>query len=166
MANLANCCLLLLPCQITRWRRVTYHNPKFAKHPHVPLTHLGGTSRCFASPNCRAEHVNVPPGPLRWGWRCFAIFGLGQGFRQLAAPGRRFCAVCEGLRCATCRYRPLAHRKSPSGGFWWVPMCGCLAEWRRGGTKQERRSDRMVKSPFCGADEARTRDPRRDRPVF
>ena len=26
-----------------------------------------------------------------------------------------------------------------------------------GGTKQERRSDRMVKSPFCGADEARAR---------
>ena len=52
-------------------------NPKFAKHTHMPLTHLGGTSRCFARPKCRAEHVNVPPMPLQRGWRCFAIFGLG-----------------------------------------------------------------------------------------
>ena len=84
-------------------------NPKFAEHPHVPLTHLGGTSRCFARQNCRAEHVNVPLGPLQRGGRCFAIFGLGRGG-----------AASSGT-----------------------------------GTKQERRLDRMVKSPFCGADEAR-----------
>ena len=166
MVNLANCCLLLLPCRITRLRRETYINPKFAKHKHVPQTHLGGTSRCFARPNCRAEHLNVPPGPLQRGCRCFAFFGLGgQGFRQFAAPGRRFCAVCEGLRCATCRYLPLAHRKRPSGGFWWGSLCGCLAKWHPG-EKQETESSRMSKLRFCGADEARTRDPRRDRPVF
>ena len=32
--------------------------------------------------------------------------------------------------------------------------------------KQETESSRMAKLRFCGADEARTRDPRRDRPVF
>ena len=71
-------------------------------------------------------------GPCSRGGDALRFSGWGQGFRQLAAPGRRFCAVCEGLRCATCRYRPLAHRKGPSIGFWWVPMRGCLAEWRRG----------------------------------
>ena len=46
-----------------------------------------------------------------------ALFPAVKGFRQLAAPGRRFCSVCEGLRCAIGRYRPMAHRKRPSGGF-------------------------------------------------
>ena len=86
MVNLANCCLLLLPCRITRLRRATYINPKFAKHKHVPQTHLGGTSRCFARQNCRAEHVNVPPGPLWRGWRCFAIIGLRIGVVSSGGP--------------------------------------------------------------------------------
>ena len=86
MANWANCCLLLLPCRITRWRRATYPNPKFAKHTYVPVARLGGTSRCFASPKCCAEHVNVPPGPLWRGWRCFAIFGLRIGVVSSGGP--------------------------------------------------------------------------------
>ena len=86
MVNLANCCLLLLPCRITRLRRATYINLKFAKHKHAPLTPLGGTSRCFARQNCRAEHVNVPPGPLWRGWRCFAIIGLRIGVVSSGGP--------------------------------------------------------------------------------
>ena len=116
MANLANCCLLLLPCQITRWRRVTYHNPKFAKHPHVPLTHLGGTSRCFASPNCRAEHVNVPPGPLRRGWRCFAIFGLGTGISPISRT--RKAILCR-MRRAAVRHLPISAPGAQEEAIWW-----------------------------------------------
>ena len=145
---------------------------------NLPQPEIRKASAC--APDASGRHIPMlcPPKMSRGACQCatgalvagvamLRDFRVGEReFRQLAAPGRRFYAVCEGLRCATCRYRPLAHRKGPSGGFWWVPMCGYLAEWHRGGTKQERRSDRMVKSPFCGADEARTRDPRRDRPVF
>ena len=157
MANLANCCLLLLPCQITRWRRVTYHNPKFAEHPHVPLTHLGGTSRCFAHHNCRAEHVNVPPGPLQQGWRCFAIFGFGTGISPISRT--RKAILCR-MRRAAVRHLPISAPGAQEEAIWWflvgirVRLFGGVA---LGGTKQERRSDRMVKSPLCGADEARAR---------
>ena len=116
MANWANCCLLLLPCRITRMRRATYPNPKFAKHPHVPLTHLGGTSRCFASPNCRAEHVNVPPGPLQQGWRCFAIFGLGTGISPISRTGK---AILSRMQRAAVRHLPISAPGAQEEPIWW-----------------------------------------------
>ena len=166
MANLANCCLLLLPCRITRLRRATYPNPKFAEHPHLPLTHLGGTSRCFASPNCRAEHLNVPPRPLQQGWRCFAIFGLGTGISPISRT--RKAILCR-MRRAAVRHLPISAPGAQEEAIWWflvgahVRLFGGMAP---GGTKQETESSQMAKLRFCGADEARTRDPRRDRPVF
>ena len=166
MVNLANFCLFLLPCRITRLRRATYPNPKFAKHPHVPLTHLGGTSRCFASPKCRAEHVNVPPGPLQQGWRCFAIFGLGTGISPISRT--RKAILCR-MRRAAVRHLPISAPGAQEEAIWWflvgahVRLFGGMAP---GGIKQETESSQMAKLRFCGADEARTRDPRRDRPVF
>jgi len=132
MANWANCCLLLLPCRITRLRRATYPNPKFAKHPYVPLTPLGGTSRCFARPNCRAEHVNVPLRVLQRGWRCFAIIGLGTGISPISRTGKAILSRMRRLAVLHLPIWPLAHGKGPSSGFWWGSMCGCLEEWRRG----------------------------------
>ena len=75
----------------------------------------------------------------------------------------RFCGADEARARASAgisrnpRYPPPPKAAAPSGG-------GCRSF--ETAAKQERRLDRMVKSPFCGADEARTRDPRRDRPVF
>ena len=104
MVNLANCCLLLLPCRITRLRRATYINPKFAEHPHAPLTPLGGTSRCFARQNCRAEHLNVPPRPLQRGWRCFAIFGMGRDGAGAASSGTVAKQETESSQMAKLRF--------------------------------------------------------------
>ena len=196
MANLANCCLLLLPCRITRWRRATYPNPKFAKHPHVPLTQLGGTSRCFDRPKCRAEHVNVPPGPLRRGWRCFAIFGLGTGISPISRTGK---AILSRMQRASVCDMPISAPGAQEEAIWWflvgahVRLFGGMAprqeeiagqardeEVRDGGCPlggrvslvrdvRKTRNGVQVQGPklrFCGADEARTRDPRRDRPVF
>ena len=166
MVNLANCSLLLLSCRITRLRRATNTNPKFAKHPRVPLTHLCGTSRCFARPKCRAEHVNVPPGPLQQGWRCFAIFGLGTGISPISRT--RKAILCR-MRRAAVRDIPISAPGAQEEPIWWflvgahVRLFGGMAP---GGTKQETESSQMAKLRFCGADEARTRDPRRDRPVF
>ena len=116
MANLANCCLLLLPCRITRLRRATYPNPKFAEHMCVPQTHLGGTSRCFAHPKCRAEHVNVPPGPLQRGWRCFAIFGLGTGISPISRT--RKAILCR-MRRAAVRHLPISAPGAQEEAIWW-----------------------------------------------
>ena len=91
---------------------------------HIPM---------LCQPKLSRGACQCATGALAAGVALLCDFWVGEReFRQLAAPGRRFCAVCEGLRCATFRYRPLAHKKRPSGGFWWVPMCGCLAEWHRG----------------------------------
>ena len=91
---------------------------------HIPMLCQPKLSR--GASQCATEALATGVAMLRDFW-------VGEReFRQFAAPGRRFYAVCEGLRCATCRYRPLAHRKGPSGSFWWGSMCGCLAEWRRG----------------------------------
>ena len=49
--------------------------------------------------------------------------------RQTAARECLFCALCPWLRCATCRYRRLAHVKWPCRAFRWVSMCGTLAKW-------------------------------------
>ena len=140
MVNLANCCLLLLPCRITRLRRATYPNPKFAEHMCVPLTHLGGTSRCFASPNCRAEHLNVPPRPLQRGWRCFAIFGLGTGISPISRTGK---AILCRMRRAAVRHLPISAPGAQEEAIWWflvgahVRLFGGMAP---GGTKQETES--------------------------
>ena len=134
MANLANCCLLLLPCRITRLRRATYPNPKFAKHPHVPLTHLGGTSRCFASPNCRAEHVNVPPGPLQQGWRCFAIFGLGTGISPISRT--RKAILCR-MRRAAVRHLPISAPGAQEEAIWWFLVGAHVRLFGRMAPRQE-----------------------------
>ena len=166
MANWANCCLLLLPCRITRWHRATYPNPKFAEHMCVPQTHLGGTSRCFASPNCRAEHVNVPPGPLRRGWRCFAIFGLGTGISPISRT--RKAILCR-MRRAAVRHLPISAPGAQEEAIWWflvgIPV-RLFGEMAPGGKTRNGVQVQGPKLRFCGADEARTRDPRRDRPVF
>ena len=117
MANLANCCLLLLPCRITRLRRATYINPKFAKHKHVPQTHLGGTSRCFARQNCRAEHLIVPPGPLQRGWRCFAFFGLGVA--GISPISRTRKAILCRMRRAAVRHLPISAPGAQEEAIWW-----------------------------------------------
>ena len=39
-------------------------NPKIAEQADVPLKPLRGALGCSASPNCRTEHPNVPPGCL------------------------------------------------------------------------------------------------------
>ena len=49
--------------------------------------------------------------------------------RQTAAREGVFCALCRWLRCATCRYRRLAHVKWLCRAFRWVSMCGTLAKW-------------------------------------
>ena len=49
--------------------------------------------------------------------------------RQTAAREGVFCALCPWLRCATGRYRPLAHGDRPSKVAWWGLMCGSLAKW-------------------------------------
>ena len=116
MVNLANCCLLLLPCRITRLRRATYINSKFAEHMCVPLTHLGGTSRCFARPKCRAEHVNVPLRVLQRGWRCFAIFGLGTGISPISRTGK---AILSRMRRLAVRHLPISAPGAREGPFWW-----------------------------------------------
>ena len=116
MANLANCCLLLLPCRITRLRRATYPNPKFAEHTYVPLTHLGGISRCFAHPKCRAEHLNVPLRPLQRGWRCFAIFGLGTGISPISRT--RKAILCR-MRRAAVRHLPISAPGAQEEPIWW-----------------------------------------------
>ena len=43
-------------------------NPKIAEQVDVPPRPLGGAIRCSASPNCRAEHQDVPLGGLECGW--------------------------------------------------------------------------------------------------
>ena len=43
-------------------------NPKIAEQVDVPLRPLGGALGCSASPNCRAEHQDVPLGCLECGW--------------------------------------------------------------------------------------------------
>ena len=43
-------------------------NPKIAEQVDVALRPLGGIFRCSASPNCRAEHQDVPLGNLECGW--------------------------------------------------------------------------------------------------
>ena len=116
MANLANCCLLLLPCRITRLRRASYPNPKFAEHMCVPQTHLGGTSRCFAHPKCRAEHLNVPLRPLQRGWRCFAIFGLGTGISPISRT--RKAILCR-MRRAAVRHLPISAPGAQEETIWW-----------------------------------------------
>ena len=77
MANLANCCLLLLPCRITRLRRATYPNPKFAEHMCVPQTHLGGTSRCFAHPKMSRGACQCATGALAAGVVMLRDFRVG-----------------------------------------------------------------------------------------
>ena len=95
------------------------HNPKFAEHMCVPLTHLGGTSRCFASPKCRAEHVNVPLGPLQWGWRCFAIIGLRTG---ISPNSRTRKAILCRMRRAAVRHRPILAPGARVVPFWRLLM--------------------------------------------
>ena len=69
-------------------------NPKFAEHVNVPLGVLQGLFRCSASPNRRAKHRKVPPGP-RKGF-CDALRISGWGGRGVTT-GRRRC-VTTGLR--------------------------------------------------------------------
>ena len=146
MANWANLCLLLLPCRITRLRRATYPNPKFAEHPHVPLTHLGGTSRCFARQNCRAEHLNVPPRPLQRGWRCFAIFGLGTGISPISRTGK---AILCRMRRAAVRHLPISAPGAQEEAIWWflvgIPV-RLFGEMAPGGKNKKRSLARWLNS--------------------
>ena len=45
----------------------TCSNPEFAEQVHLPLTHLRGTSGCFARQIRRAKHHNMPQKPTGWG---------------------------------------------------------------------------------------------------
>ncbi len=56
----------------------TSSNPKITEQVDVPLRPLGGTYGCSASPNCRAEHRDVPLSAIERGWRCSANFGLAR----------------------------------------------------------------------------------------
>ena len=99
-------------------RRLFLPNPKIAEHHHPRCAPLSGTSRCSARQFWLAEHRIRPYSDLRGTLTCSANFGLRtdtysqqlRGFRQNAAREGRSYAPGWGLRCAKCRYRPVAHR--------------------------------------------------------
>ena len=95
---------------------------------HIPT--LRPTKMSRGACHCATEVLTTGIATLR-------EFRVGEpGFRQLAAHGRQFYAVCEGLRCATGRNRPLAHRERPSDAFYWESMCGYLADRRQEGGQE------------------------------
>lgn len=80
-------------------------NPKFAEHIDVPPRPLRGLSQCFARQNRRAEHLNMPQGRVQPRLRCSANFGLGE--KSTLPKG-------WGSQCAYCQYYGRAPVRVPS----------------------------------------------------
>jgi hypothetical protein len=61
----------------------------------------------------------VPPGPLRRGWRCFAIIGLGTGISPISRTGK---AILSRMRRAAVRHLPISAPGAQEEAFWWLLM--------------------------------------------
>ena len=89
--------------------------------------------------------------------------GTDPPVRDAAGTKRRGRRVYEFGR-GPCRRTGVMLQEQSDGERGCTSSGGCRSF--EAAAKQETESSQMAKLRFCGADEARTRDPRRDRPVF